>query len=50
MKWAAASYGLVELAAVAVVVIVHLLKDNALLSIANPPAAYMFMINPWWST
>lgn len=45
VKWTSAPYGFIELGAIAVVIIVHLWKNNSLLSILSGTAAYMFMVN-----
>jgi branched-subunit amino acid transport protein AzlD len=44
VRWTSAPYGLVEFGSIAVVVIVHLWKSNALLSIVSGTAVYMFMV------
>jgi branched-subunit amino acid transport protein AzlD len=50
VRWTSAPYGLVEFGAIAVVVIVHLWKSNALLSIVSGTAMYMFILKVLVST
>jgi len=50
VKWTSAPYGFIEFGAIAVVVIVYLWKNNALLSIVSGTAVYMFLINVLAST
>jgi len=50
VRWTSAPYGLFEFGAIAVVIIVHLWKSNALLSIMSGTTAYMFMIKVLVST
>jgi len=50
VRWTSAPYGLFEFGAIAVVIIVHLWKNNALLSIMSGTATYMFMIKILVST
>ena len=44
VRWTSAPYGLLEFGAILVVVIMHLWKSNALLSIVSGTAIYMFML------
>ncbi len=50
VRWASAPHGLFEFGAIAVVIIVHQWKSNALLSIVSGTATYMFMIKVLVST
>jgi len=50
VRWASAPFGFTEFGAISVVVIVHLWKSNALLSIVSGTAVYMFMLNAFLST
>jgi branched-subunit amino acid transport protein AzlD len=50
VRWTSAPYGLVEFGAIAVVVIVHLWKRNALLSIVSGTVTYMFILKVLVST
>jgi len=50
VQWTSAPYGSPELGAIALVIMVHLWRSNALLSILSGTASYMFMIKVWAST
>jgi branched-subunit amino acid transport protein AzlD len=50
VQWTSAPYGSPELGAIAIVIMVHLWKSNALLSILSGTASYMFIIKVWAST
>ena len=50
VQWTSAPHGLPELGAIAIVIMVHLWRSNALLSILSGTASYMFMIKVWAST
>jgi branched-subunit amino acid transport protein AzlD len=50
VQWTSLPSGLPELGAIAIVVIVHLWKSNALLSILSGTASYMLIIKVWAST
>jgi branched-subunit amino acid transport protein AzlD len=44
VRWASAPFGLPELTATAIVIVTHMWRRNALLSIASGTAVYMFAI------
>jgi branched-subunit amino acid transport protein AzlD len=50
VQWTSVPYGSPELGAIAIVVMVHLWKSNALLSIVSGTASYMYIIKAWVST
>ena len=50
VQWTSAPYGSPELGAIVIVIMVHLWRSNALLSILSGTASYMFMIKVWAST
>jgi branched-subunit amino acid transport protein AzlD len=50
VQWTSVPYGSPELGAIAIVIMVHLWKSNALLSILSGTVSYMFMIKVWAST
>jgi len=50
VHWASAPYGSPELGAVAVVIMMHLWRNNALLSIVSGTTAYMLIVKALTST